>query len=142
MNAQQRAAAERDRDVHPDQLNEQQVRHRLILVTEAGQVLEAAHQAAQALLLEYAGGRDQARRHPVQRMIVHCQANNDHAHDAVLGMLRAKYDKHCYLCAGRGHWADKCPLGKEIDRSFRNSPFMYTWRQTRGIVYQPPNPPN
>lgn len=104
-----------------------QLRHRIAQMTQEGERLAA-------LLVIYAGNVNTD--HPIDRMIAYCMHGNPgDAQNAVAGMLRAKRARLCYMCSGRGHWADKCPMRKEIDRAFRNSPFMATWSQVRGYVF-------
>ena len=90
--------------------------------------------ALMARFLDYAG---QDRIHPVDLMVRECAGlqNADHR-SAIVGLLRAKRARLCFMCSGRGHWADKCPLRKEIDRAFRNTPVMASWSQVKTAAFR------
>lgn len=108
-------------------MNADQLRQELLNMENAGNALHIR-------LLDYAGAD---RAHPIDTMIQHAAgiANLDHR-GAIVGLLRAKRARLCLMCAGRGHWADKCPLRKEIDRAFRNTPVMAQWSQVKTIAFQ------
>lgn len=113
------------------QMNEAQLRQHI-------QDMENVGNALMVRFLDYAR---ENRPHPIDRMIAACQANDGaqqpmlDARQAVIGLLRAKRARHCYMCSGRGHWADKCPLRKEVDRAFRNTPVMAVWSQVKTVAF-------
>ena len=51
-------------------------------------------------------------------------------------LLESKKQRICKICSGRGHWADKCPLKRELDRHYRRTNFMATWTCIRNAAFK------
>ena len=94
MNSQERALANQEMNLGVLALNLDQARRRAFLLNEEGAAVEAR-------LLQCAGERDRNSAHPVQRMIDSCtpQQNQTAAQAEVAGLLRAKFNRHCFLCS-------------------------------------------
>lgn len=71
----------------------------------------------------------------IAALITHALVRNNPESNAIATLLHSKRRRYCCMCGGLGHWADKCPLKKELDRAYRGTHMAHTWSMIKAWAY-------